>query len=178
MAWVKERITDDGDTRFVACYRDPEGDNAPPAPMPPAVPLSVPATVRSPGSPPEPARSGEGALAWTLQAHQQLEWTPNSEAPAFPFQPARCRATPAQNDAALAKGPQDPWSLESGREPRCVGWAGASRHDPPQTPQALGNVARVGLTGNTEQRQTSIKSFPLEGSGPCRTSLDRAGGFP
>ena len=25
MAWVKERITDDGDKRFVACYRDPEG---------------------------------------------------------------------------------------------------------------------------------------------------------
>lgn len=25
MAWVKERITDDGDRRFVACYRDPEG---------------------------------------------------------------------------------------------------------------------------------------------------------
>lgn len=25
MAWVKERLTDDGDKRFVACYRDPEG---------------------------------------------------------------------------------------------------------------------------------------------------------
>ncbi len=25
MAWIKTRITDDGDTRFVACYRDPEG---------------------------------------------------------------------------------------------------------------------------------------------------------
>ena len=25
MAWVKNRITDDGDKRFVACYRDPEG---------------------------------------------------------------------------------------------------------------------------------------------------------
>ena len=25
MAWVKERITDDGDKRFVACYRDAEG---------------------------------------------------------------------------------------------------------------------------------------------------------
>ena len=25
MAWVKERISDDGDKRFVACYRDPEG---------------------------------------------------------------------------------------------------------------------------------------------------------
>jgi integrase len=25
MVWVKERITDDGDKRFVACYRDPEG---------------------------------------------------------------------------------------------------------------------------------------------------------
>ena len=25
MAWVKERTTDDGDKRFVACYRDPEG---------------------------------------------------------------------------------------------------------------------------------------------------------
>ncbi len=25
MAWIKERITDDGDKRFVACYRDPEG---------------------------------------------------------------------------------------------------------------------------------------------------------
>lgn len=25
MAWVKERITDDGDKGFVACYRDPEG---------------------------------------------------------------------------------------------------------------------------------------------------------
>ena len=25
MAWVKERNTDDGDKRFVACYRDPEG---------------------------------------------------------------------------------------------------------------------------------------------------------
>ena len=25
MAWVKERVTDDGDKRFVACYRDPEG---------------------------------------------------------------------------------------------------------------------------------------------------------
>lgn len=25
MAWVKERITDDGDKRFAACYRDPEG---------------------------------------------------------------------------------------------------------------------------------------------------------
>jgi hypothetical protein len=24
MAWVKERVTDDGDKRFVACYRDPE----------------------------------------------------------------------------------------------------------------------------------------------------------
>jgi integrase len=24
MAWIKERITDDGDKRFVACYRDPE----------------------------------------------------------------------------------------------------------------------------------------------------------
>ena len=25
MAWVKARTTDDGDKRFVACYRDPEG---------------------------------------------------------------------------------------------------------------------------------------------------------
>src|SRR3954451_20336041 len=25
MAWIKSRTTDDGDTRFVACYRDPEG---------------------------------------------------------------------------------------------------------------------------------------------------------
>ena len=25
MAWIKERVTDDGDKRFVACYRDPEG---------------------------------------------------------------------------------------------------------------------------------------------------------
>ena len=25
MAWIKVRVTDDGDTRFVACYRDPEG---------------------------------------------------------------------------------------------------------------------------------------------------------
>jgi hypothetical protein len=25
MVWVKERVTDDGDKRFVACYRDPEG---------------------------------------------------------------------------------------------------------------------------------------------------------
>ena len=25
MAWIKTRITDDGDKRFVACYRDPEG---------------------------------------------------------------------------------------------------------------------------------------------------------
>jgi integrase len=25
MAWVKQRVTDDGDKRFVACYRDPEG---------------------------------------------------------------------------------------------------------------------------------------------------------
>jgi len=25
MAWVKVRVTDDGDKRFVACYRDPEG---------------------------------------------------------------------------------------------------------------------------------------------------------
>jgi integrase len=25
MAWIKTRTTDDGDTRFVACYRDPEG---------------------------------------------------------------------------------------------------------------------------------------------------------
>ncbi len=25
MAWIKERVTDDGDRRFVACYRDPEG---------------------------------------------------------------------------------------------------------------------------------------------------------
>ncbi|MGH3497890.1 MAG: tyrosine-type recombinase/integrase [Nocardioidaceae bacterium] len=25
MAWIKTRLTDDGDTRFVACYRDPEG---------------------------------------------------------------------------------------------------------------------------------------------------------
>lgn len=25
MAWVKERVTDDGDKRFVARYRDPEG---------------------------------------------------------------------------------------------------------------------------------------------------------
>ena len=25
MAWIKVRVTDDGDKRFVACYRDPEG---------------------------------------------------------------------------------------------------------------------------------------------------------
>ncbi len=25
MAWVKPRITSDGEKRFVACYRDPEG---------------------------------------------------------------------------------------------------------------------------------------------------------
>jgi integrase len=25
MAWIKERVSDDGDKRFVACYRDPEG---------------------------------------------------------------------------------------------------------------------------------------------------------
>src|SRR4051812_7992796 len=25
MAWIKTRVTDDGDTRYVACYRDPEG---------------------------------------------------------------------------------------------------------------------------------------------------------
>ena len=25
MAWVKERVTGDGDKRFVACYRDAEG---------------------------------------------------------------------------------------------------------------------------------------------------------
>lgn len=25
MAWIKTRVTDDGDTRFIACYRDPEG---------------------------------------------------------------------------------------------------------------------------------------------------------
>ena len=25
MAWIKTRTTDDGETRFVACYRDPEG---------------------------------------------------------------------------------------------------------------------------------------------------------
>ena len=25
MAWIKDRVTDDGDKRFVACYRDPEG---------------------------------------------------------------------------------------------------------------------------------------------------------
>ena len=25
MAWIKTRTTDDGDNRFVACYRDPEG---------------------------------------------------------------------------------------------------------------------------------------------------------
>jgi hypothetical protein len=25
MAWIKERTTDDGDKRFVACYPDPEG---------------------------------------------------------------------------------------------------------------------------------------------------------
>ncbi len=25
MVWIKERVTDDGDKRFVACYRDPEG---------------------------------------------------------------------------------------------------------------------------------------------------------
>ena len=25
MAWIKIRVTDDGDKRFVACYRDPEG---------------------------------------------------------------------------------------------------------------------------------------------------------
>ena len=25
MAWIKTRVTDDGDNRFVACYRDPEG---------------------------------------------------------------------------------------------------------------------------------------------------------
>jgi integrase len=25
MVWIKTRVTDDGDTRFVACYRDPEG---------------------------------------------------------------------------------------------------------------------------------------------------------
>ena len=25
MTWVKVRVTDDGDKRFVACYRDPEG---------------------------------------------------------------------------------------------------------------------------------------------------------
>ena len=25
MAWIKQRVTDDGDKRFVACYRDPEG---------------------------------------------------------------------------------------------------------------------------------------------------------
>jgi hypothetical protein len=25
MAWIKTRVTDDGDKRFVACYRDPEG---------------------------------------------------------------------------------------------------------------------------------------------------------
>ncbi len=25
MVWIKELVTDDGDKRFVACYRDPEG---------------------------------------------------------------------------------------------------------------------------------------------------------
>jgi hypothetical protein len=25
MAWVKQHVTDDGDKRFVACYRDAEG---------------------------------------------------------------------------------------------------------------------------------------------------------
>jgi hypothetical protein len=25
VAWIKTRVTDDGDKRFVACYRDPEG---------------------------------------------------------------------------------------------------------------------------------------------------------
>src|SRR5215212_11348517 len=25
VVWIKERVTDDGDKRFVACYRDPEG---------------------------------------------------------------------------------------------------------------------------------------------------------
>ena len=29
MAWIKTRTTDDGDTRFVACYRDPEGRQRP-----------------------------------------------------------------------------------------------------------------------------------------------------
>jgi hypothetical protein len=30
MAWIKVRVTDDGDKRFVACYRDPEGRQLPP----------------------------------------------------------------------------------------------------------------------------------------------------
>ena len=48
-------------------------------------------------------------LAWTLQAHQQARMdTQLRSIPAFPFRRARCRATPAQNDAALTQGPQDP----------------------------------------------------------------------
>ena len=37
MAWMEERITDDGDKRFVACFSNPGAANAPPAPIPPTL---------------------------------------------------------------------------------------------------------------------------------------------
>ena len=48
MAWIKTRVTDDGDTRFVACYRAPKDANAPPAPAPRAVPPNAPPTAKKP----------------------------------------------------------------------------------------------------------------------------------
>ena len=48
MAWIKVRVTDDNDKRFVACYRDPECRQRSPAPTPPAVLPNAPPTARGP----------------------------------------------------------------------------------------------------------------------------------
>jgi len=48
MAWVKERVTDDGDKRTSPATATPKGDNAPPAPTPLAGPPNAPPTAKKP----------------------------------------------------------------------------------------------------------------------------------
>jgi hypothetical protein len=73
--WVKQRVTDDGDKRFVARYRNPKAGNAPPAPTPPAALPNAPPTARKPSPRRLLARHSRSQVTFT--EYVETVWLPS-----------------------------------------------------------------------------------------------------
>src|SRR4051794_2088149 len=143
MVWIKERVTDDGDKRFVACYRDPEGRQRSAGTY-----SSRRAAERAAHR--EEAKVGDGA--WHDHSRGQVTFAEYVETVWLP--PSRSRPPPWP--------PTGPTSTSTSSPPSDAGrWArSCPRRSNGGSPQPPSTVSRPPVSGSTTPCCTRCSNVP------------------